>query len=750
MINQPLHILLLEDNPGDVRIIQVMLADGNGSKFTLESVSRLSKGIERLALGSIDLILLDLSLPDSQGIDTFLELYKHASLIPIVVLTGHSDDSVALKTIHEGAEDYLVKGEINGKLITHCIRYAIERHRLRQALSDQTIEMLNREANFRNLIAKNADAMLIVDKKGVVQFANPAAELLFERTSEDLIGDFFYFPVEDGKISEINITSNNANEITVAEMRVVKTQWGEKAAYLASLRNITDRKRNEEALLTSEERLNAVTHGTLDLISETTIDGHFVYVSPNHFTLLGYKPEELLGKNFFDIIHPEEHQLAAQESELALGSQGFYHMTCRFKHKNGEWHWFESVGRPYKTRTGETRKVAVSRDITERKILEEQLRQSQKMEAIGRLAGGIAHDFNNILTVIIGHTELLQNQTNCADSLSTSIDEIKKAGERAVSLVNQLLAFSRKQVLDLKVINLNAIITNLDKMLQRLIGEDITLTISLNQDIGAVKADPNQLEQVIINIAVNARDAMPHGGQLLIETCNVTIEKEFSHRYPFVIPGQYVVLTVSDTGFGMDPETQTHIFEPFFTTKEQGKGTGLGLPTVYGIVKQSGGYIFVDSEPEQGATFKVYLPQIYEPVDPCIVPPKTAEFIKGEETILVIEDEDGVRALITEMLKRHGYCVLEAANGTEAIETSKQYPNEINLVLTDVVIPGISGREAIHHIMPLQPNAKVIYMSGYSDEAIMQHGVIEPETSFIQKPFTRAILLQKVREILDS
>lgn len=381
---------------------------------------------------------------------------------------------------------------------------------------------------------------------------------------------------------------------------------------------------------------------------------------------------------------------------------------------------------------------------------EEQFRQAQKMEAIGRLAGGIAHDFNNILTVIIGHTELLQNSINTKDLLKESLNEIYNASQRATILVRQLLAFSRKQVLEAKIVSLNEIVNGIKSMLKRTIGETITLNISLASNISSVKADPGQIEQVILNLVVNARDAMPDGGYLTIETANITLEKEYTANRFDVQPGEYAMLAISDTGYGMSKETLSHMFEPFFTTKEKGKGTGLGLSTVYGIVKQSSGHIFVYSEPNHGTTFKIYLPQVNELPEAAKNSQKSTSFTRRQETILVVEDEEGVRSLIREILHRHGYTVLQASNGEEAIKLATSYEKEIHLLITDVIIPGLSGRETAARILDLRPKIRVLYISGYTDNAIVHQGILEPGISFMQKPFTTTTLTNKIREILDS
>ena len=380
---------------------------------------------------------------------------------------------------------------------------------------------------------------------------------------------------------------------------------------------------------------------------------------------------------------------------------------------------------------------------------EDHLRQSQKMEAVGRLAGGVAHDFNNLMTVVMGRTELLLNRLDEADPLRRNAEEIKRTAERAVSLTQQLLAFSRKQVLTPKVLNLNSVVANMDRMLRRLIGEDIDLVTVLGPALDRIKADPSQLEQVIMNLAINARDAMPSGGKLTIETANAYLDQPYARNHPSVLPGNYVMLAVSDNGTGMDTETQARIFEPFFTTKEQGKGTGLGLATVYGIVKQSGGYIWVYSEPGWGTTFKIYLPRVSDTVEvsePAPVPVRAY----GSETILLVEDEAGVRELTREILQMNGYTVLEAAHGPEALEVCHQYPGTIDLMVTDVVMPQMSGAELSQQATALRPAMKVVFISGYADRAIVRHGILEADTLYLQKPFTPDALARKVREALDG
>jgi PAS domain S-box-containing protein len=382
---------------------------------------------------------------------------------------------------------------------------------------------------------------------------------------------------------------------------------------------------------------------------------------------------------------------------------------------------------------------------------EKQLWQSQKMEAVGRLAGGVAHDFNNLLTVIKGYAELMLEDLKLSDPMRADMEEVQKAADRAAALTRQLLAFSRRQVLAPKVVNLNHLVEDMNKLLRRLLGEDIELSIRLADDLGSAKADPGQIEQVIMNLAVNARDAMPRGGKLTIETANVELDQAYAREHAVVRPGSYVLLAITDNGSGIDAETLSHVFEPFFTTKEQGKGTGLGLSTVYGIVKQSDGYIWPYSEPGMGTTFKVYLPRVDEKAARAHARAQASSRLGGTETILLVEDEEGVRGLTRQILQRHGYTVLEAESGQDALLLCERYSGPIHLLLSDVVLAAqMNGRELVERLSPRRPEIKVLYMSGYSDEAIVHHGVLAPGTAFLQKPFTTESLMRKLREVLDQ
>ncbi len=396
------------------------------------------------------------------------------------------------------------------------------------------------------------------------------------------------------------------------------------------------------------------------------------------------------------------------------------------------------------------RMIGVNWDITDRKELEEQYRQSQKMEAVGVLAGGIAHDFNNLLTAINGFSDLTLQRMEADSPFRDHIQEVKNAGERAAELTGQLLAFSRKQVLKASVISLNSVITNIENMLRRIITENIELRVVPDPKLGNVMADPGQIEQVIMNLAINARDAMPSGGNLTIETENIYLGEGYVNQHLMVSPGEFIRITVSDTGEGMDSTMQSHIFEPFFTTKEVGKGTGLGLATVYGIVKQSGGTIMVYSEIGHGTTFKIYFPRVDQAIERPLWPADSAASHAGTETILLVEDEDTVRGFVVEVLKSGGYNVLAAANGPEALALIKNHEKQIHLLITDVIMPKMGGAELKKRVVELLPEIKVLFISGYTDDSIADRGIDDPDVAFLEKPFSPNNLTQKVRDVLDA
>jgi len=476
------------------------------------------------------------------------------------------------------------------------------------------------------------------------------------------------------------------------------------------------------------------------------------FVSHQMEAILGFPMEKWLQEADFWVqhVHPEDREHVIERCRKAIAEGRDYSFRYRAVAANGRTIWLQDIVRVVRDDHGRIRQLrGVMVDITDHQHLEEEFRQAQKMEAVGRLAGGVAHDFNNLLTIICGYAELAQDLLGTSSQVYSYMGEILKAGERASGLVRRLLAFTRRQSLEPQVLDLNSIVKGTEKMVRRLIGEDIEVVTLLPPELGAVRSDPAQLEQVIINLSVNARDAMPMGGKLIIETANVELDQAYADIHLAVTPGPYVMLAVSDTGSGMDAHTRAHIFEPFFTTKEKGKGTGLGLATVYGIIKQSGGNVWVYSEPGAGTTFKIYLPRVVAPVE---APPPTlirASQPQGSETILLLEDEESIRALVQGILQAHGYRVLEAGHPHEALDISKKFEGPIHLLFTDVVMPRMNGREVAEQISAARPTTKVLYMSGYTDHAIAHHGVLNPGVPFLQEPFTPDALAHKVREVLD-
>jgi len=517
-------------------------------------------------------------------------------------------------------------------------------------------------------------------------------------------------------------------------------------------RDITERHDAEKARVDAEAKYRLLIEqvAAISYIAELGESGQWYYVSPQVEKILGYSPDEWLAnsKHWMQYVVTEDHsRVFAAEEAGARGEP--YQAEFRMVRKDGRVIWVSDTAVTVRGSDSHPLMEGLIVDITERKQLESQLQQSSKMEAVGRLAGGIAHDFNNLLTVIRGYTELALNRATSQPQLRSDIERIESASERAAALVRQLLAFSRRQVLQPKTIDLNTIVLNLDTLLRRLMDEQIEMITRVDENAGAVKADPTQIEQVIMNLVVNARDAMPKGGCLTLETQNVELDSTYAADHAPVQPGSYVMLAVSDTGVGMDAETVAHIFEPFYTTKENARGTGLGLSTVYGIVKQSGGYIWVYSEPGQGSTFKVYLPRVDEAASTEVKHKRGTAKKRGTETILLVEDEEAVRELTRIVLTAHGYQVVVAADSADAERLCEEHAGEIQLLLTDVIMPGVSGRELARRITLRRPKMRVLFMSGYTYNVIAQGGLLEEGTAFLQKPFTPTGLVHKIRDVLN-
>jgi signal transduction histidine kinase len=636
------RLLLVEDQADFATVVKLMLRNSDRT-WEISEVDRLASALDTLAGGGIEAVLLDLRLPDATGFEAVDKVVAAYPDVPVVVMTSY-DRTFAADALQRGAQDYIIKGEVNPSILSRALIYAVSRKSAEVALRRS-------DARFRAAVEGSLDAVGI---------------LAAVRDHSGRVTDFV--------IAEIN---GNAERLLGRPREAVVSRrltelWPPDGVGPLLERSVAVMGRRQAL----EEELSVALPG--------------------------------LGARWF------HHQIVPLEDGVSIALRD---TTAR--HEKEE-------------------------DLHRR---EEQLRQSQKMEAIGRLAGGVAHDFNNLLTVIRGHGELMLRRLDDDHPLRRNLQEIGLAAERASALTHQLLAFSRKQVLQPRTLDLGEVLDRMETLLQRMIGEDVELVTRRRGTLGSVRADPAQMEQVIVNLAVNARDAMPQGGVVTIELANAELDETYTRGHPAVAAGPHVVLSVTDTGHGMDPDTQARIFEPFFTTKEPGKGTGLGLATVYGIVKQSGGFIWVYSEPGRGSTFKVYLPRVDQPAEP-LSPRPGKPAVHGSETVLLVEDEPSLRSLLHEVLESFGYDVLEAGQGPDALRVAGEHRGTIDLLLSDMVMPQMTGSELAHRLGQLRPAMKVLFMSGYAAGVAPQHE-IPNGAAYIEKPFTADALAGAMREVLD-
>ena len=770
--NPELKILLVEDNPGDVELIREMLARTGPISFSIESVQRLSEAVSRLQHDHIDLVLLDLGLPDSVGLATFTRLHAATPDLPIIVLSGNTDQQTAVAALKEGAQDFLIKGESSGDVIVRSIRYALERKRVEQRL-------LASEGKYRELYESMQDAFVRVDMAGrIVEFNKSflallgySGEELARRTYPDITPEHWHameadiiekqvlprgysevyekeYQRKDGSIVPIEIRTN----LLVDEAGAPSGMW-------AIIRDISEHKRAERMLQESLGKLTQILNSTAEGIYGLDASGNCTFCNPASVKILGYSGgHDLLGKNLLDLVHHIRPNEAPGSDAECIVSRSL--RTGEILQSDRELLWRangSSVPVEYWThpilKDGVVQGMVVSFvERTEQTKLEEQLRQSQKMEALGTLAGGIAHDFNNILSAIIGYGHVTLMHMAQDDPHRLNIEHILESADRAAALTQSLLAFSRKQIIDKKTIDLNQALKRVEKFLVRVIGEDVTVRMSLEEEPLTVVADGSQLEQVLINLATNARDAMPKGGAFTIKTSIVALDKVFMAAHGYGKVGKYALIQVIDTGVGMDEKTRRRIFDPFFTTKEVGKGTGLGLAMVYGIIKQHDGFINVYSEPGMGTTFRIYLPlakgaAAQEQEKNELAP----EYPKGgTETILLAEDDETVRTLSRTVLQSSGYTVIEAHDGEDAVQKFAEAKDAIDLLLFDLIMPKKNGKDAFDAIRKLKSGIKVIFVSGYAPDIIQLKAPLEDGAHLLSKPIVPMVLLKTIREVLDG
>ena len=634
-------------------------------------------------------------------------------------------------------------------------------------------ELRQSHALLNAVVEGTSDAVFVKDREGKYLLFNGAASRSVGKPVSEVIGrdDTALFDPESSQLvmdrdqrvmsagreetEEEVLTAAGTTRVYLATKAPYRNNQGEIVGIIGISRDITERKHLEDQFRLAVERLRHVVVSspsvlfTLPVAAEQKLGIN--WTSDNLPQLFGYSAEAALGQDWWlGNVHPEDRDRVVAQFQSDLIDQERSTYEYRFRHADGNYRWTQCEARVIRDVAGRPTEVVGSwSDITERRYLEDQFRQAQKMEAVGRLAGGVAHDFNNLLTVINGYGELVLGGMTPEDPNRSFIHEMVAAGDRAAALTRQLLAFSRKSILEPRILDLKALLADVDKMLRRVIGEDIQLTAVVDSELGAIKADPGQVEQVIFNLVINARDAMPRGGCLTIEMQNVELEENYAQSHLDARPGAHILLAVSDTGCGMDQATMSRIFEPFFSTKGE-QGTGLGLATVHGIVKQSGGHVAVYSELGRGTTFKVYLPRVERRLGQVRSHSEPAAMPRGSETILLVEDADGVRALSRHVLQGCGYTVLEARDGVEALLIASQYDGRIDLLLTDVDMPRMSGRDVAEHLKAKHAGMKILFLSGYTDDAVVRHGILEAEVAFLQKPFSPASLSAKVREVLEQ
>jgi two-component system, cell cycle sensor histidine kinase and response regulator CckA len=760
-----IQILHLEDDPADVSLVREIL-DAGGVRCAIVHVDSRERFASALEEKTFDLVLSDFALPSFDG-KSALEIVRGWDPdLPFIFVSGTMGEELAVESLRSGATDYVLKDR-PARLVAsvhRALAEAAERRKRRNA----ELGLRASEERYRLLFQSNPHPMWVFDEETLAFLAvNEAAcrqygyareEFLRMtireiRPSEDVPALMRQIADESGAYRHAGVWRHRKRDgsILLVEISSYPLLFDGRNAQLVLALDVTEREHAQQRARERTTFLNALLENSPLGILVLDAEHRVRLANPAFSRIFGYSQEEVLGRDPDDLISSGTPDLAEEirRQSLEVLEGRTVHATTRRRRRDGENVEVELYAVPLIEDGRLIGVYAIYEDTTERHRLEEQLRLSQKMEAIGQLAGGVAHDFNNLLTAILGYSDLLTGQLQESPALLEEVEEIQKAGERAAALTRQLLAFSRRQVLEPKILDLNEVVRNIQKMLGRLIGEDVELSTALADGLPSVRADAGQLEQVIMNLVVNARDAMPRGGRITVETSVVDLDESYVRRHASISPGSHVMLAVADTGVGMDAATRSRIFEPFFTTKGK-KGTGLGLATVYGIVKQSGGSIWVYSEPGKGTTFKIYLPPVEGSAPVVEARPLAAARARGTETILLVEDEDLVRTLSRSILQGHGYSVVEASTGAQALELADSYPGAIDLVLTDVVMPDMGAAELVPILRKVRPDARILYMSGYTDDGVIRQGLVTSGSHFLQKPFTPDGLARKIRAVLDA
>ncbi len=761
---EPLRILILEDVPMDAELVEYEL--GRASiPFEARRVDTREGFLGALDEFRPDLILSDYTLPRFDGMAALSLARERVPSVPFLIVTGSVNEETAVGCMKAGATDYLLKSNL--ARIGPAIEAALARVQSKSEKARAEAALRHSEANLRAIFNTSLQAFVLVSRDGTIQAMNPTAEEWADRVTGrrfregDRVHEFipgaaeaFHLALEgEARSAERCLREQDGTERWYETTHApVVDEHGTVIGVCLNARDVSERKQAEQALRESEARYRDLFDNASDLVCSTTLEGGFLYVNPAWHEAMGSTDDSLATRRFPDLLHPESLERYQDVVDRAKAGETLGHVDLVLLTTAGAPLTLEGNISCTTSDGGPPQLRGIYRDVTERKRVEEQLRRAERMQAAGRLAGGVAHEVNNMMTGVIGFSEFLMRSLEPTDPRRTEVTEIIKAGTRAADVTRQLLAFTRQQFLRPEKLSVNAVVRDLEKMLRRVLGEDHRLELALAPEAGEIRADRGQLEQVLVNLMLNARDAMPSRGRVTIATAAVELDDAYAQRHDGVAlaRGEYTQLSLSDTGVGMDRDVQARIFEPFFTTKPIGQGTGLGLSTVYGIVKQSDGFVWVYSEPGLGTTFKIYLPRVGAAHSPPLPADRTPAARGGAETILIVEDEDLVRALASRSLRERGYRVIEARQGADALRQLEQDPPEVDLVITDVVMPEMGGRELARRLAGLRPSLPVLFISGSTGEDVIQRGLLDPGAPFQQKPFTPDGLARKVREMLDA